>query len=161
MTTLSRPSSEIADDPRLSAPVDADMPRIVDSSDAVPPPASVPKTISADVHANAAMSAAPAKPAPNSRRVRFVEEPTWEIFVRMPRGYIISLKVHPSNLAKDVRSMISAKVGVENLEEQCIPDEFQRLLYNFRRLDDDKTLAQNRISGNCTLDMFGRTLGQL
>jgi hypothetical protein len=78
----------------------------------------------------------------------------------MPRGYIISLKVHPSDLAKDVRSMIGAKIGVENLEEQCIPDEFQRLLYNFRRLDDDKTLAQNRISDNCTLDMFGRTLGQ-
>jgi hypothetical protein len=68
-----------------------------------------------------------------------VEELTWEIFIRMPRGYTVSLKVHPSDLAKDMRSTISAKIGLENLEEQCIPEEFQRLLYDFRRLDDDKT----------------------
>jgi Ubiquitin family len=98
---------------------------------------------------------------PNRPRVRFVEEPTWQIFVRMPRGYRIALKVRPSDTARDVRSMISERVGLDNLEEQCIPEEFQRLLYNFRRLHDGQTLVQNLISDNSTLDLYGRTLEQV
>lgn len=73
----------------------------------------------------------------------------------------MALKVRPSNTAKDVRSMISQQVGVDNLEEQRIPEEFQRLLYNFRRLHDDKTLIENHITDNSSLDLFGRALGQL
>lgn len=106
------------------------------------------------------LSTTPAEPVPNRLRIHFEEELTWEILIRMPRGYTVSLEVHPSDLAKDVKSTISAKIGLENLKEQYIPEEFQRLLYNFRRLDDDKTLAQNRVSNNSILDLFRRHLGQ-
>jgi hypothetical protein len=78
----------------------------------------------------------------------------------MPRGYRIVLKVRPTDIAKDVTFMISKKVGIDNLEAQYIPEEFQRLLYNFRRLHDGQTLVHNHISDNSTLDLYGRTLEQ-
>jgi Ubiquitin family len=155
------PSSRVSDDLLLGAPIATEMRQSTRSSDAASSPAPVETTSSTEIHANVVLSTTPAEPVPNRLRIHFEEELTWEIFIRMPRGYTVSLKVHPSDLAKDVRSTISAKIGLENLEEQCIPEEFQRLLYNFRRLDDDKTLAQNRVSNNSTLDLFGRNLGQL
>jgi hypothetical protein len=102
-----------------------------------------------------------AKPKLKLARVQFVEEPTWQIYVRMPRGHTIPLMVRPSDYAKDVRSMISQRVGLDNLEEQCIPEGFQRLLYGFRRLHDDKSLSQNYISDNSTLELRGPTLEQI